>query len=438
MKFINQLTKISVVFGLVLFSLPALAGVQIETWQTSNGAKVLFVESKQLPMLDVEIAFDAGSARDGDRWGLASMTSGLIGTATSQLNEDQISQGFNEIGAQTGSSVNRDSASVSLRTLTRQPIMDKALALFAATLSDAEFDRSVYEREMKRAKIALQQRSVKPQVIANDKLWETLYQGHPYGHPVSGTIESIKMFKLDDLKAFYERYYVAANATIAMVGNISREKAEKIAEQLVQGLDKGQKPDALPQPKTVESQDIQIKFDSTQTYYSLTQLGVERGNSDYIPLFVGNHILGGSGFGSLLMEEVREKRGLVYSVYSYFAPKRVAGPFLIGLSTKNASAYEADQVVKETLDAFMDGFSQEKLDAIKENLIGGFPLRIDSNGKILGYLSMIGFYGLPLDYLDWFPKEVEKVSKQDVLKAWQKHIQPDNMVKIMVGNPVTN
>jgi len=167
----------------------------------------------------------------------------------------------------------------------------------------------------------------------------------------------------------------------------------------------------------------------------LAQLGIERGNPDYVALFVGNHILGGSGFGSLLMEEVREKRGLVYSVYSYFAPQKVTGPFVIGLSTKNASALEADKVVRDTLNGFLKGFSDEKLQAIKDNLIGGFPLRSDSNAKILGYISMIGFYGLPLDYLDWFPKQIENVTKQDILAAWHKHIKPAEMLNIMVGKP---
>ena len=135
------------------------------------------------------------------------------------------------------------------------------------------------------------------------------------------------------------------------------------------------------------------------------------------------------------MEEVREKRGLVYSVYSYFAPQKVTGPFLIGLSTKNSTALEADKVVRETLQKFLQDFSEEKLQAIKDNLIGGWPLRMDSNGKIVGYISMIGFYDLPLDYLESFPKQIAKVTKQDVLQAWKKHIKPNNMVEVMVGKP---
>jgi len=420
----------------MLLSFSSFATVQIESWQTKNGSKVMYVQTKQLPMLDVEITFDAGSARDGEYWGLAAMTSGLLGTTTSKLSEEQVSEAFNAIGAQISSGVTRDSATISIRTLTRPKILRTALTTFETLVSDSQFSQSIFDREMQRLKIGLKEKTVKPQVMSNEALWKTLYGSHPYAHPVSGTLDTVSKLDLNKLNAFYQKYYVASNAVISIVGNVDKKQAQHIAEQLTQNLKKGEKPAGLVIPKSINSkQNIKIDFDSTQTYYTLAQLGIERGHPDYAALFVGNHILGGSGFGSLLMEEVREKRGLVYSVYSYFAPKKVTGPFLIGLSTKNASALEADKVVRETLEGFLKGFTDAKLQAIKDNLIGGFPLRIDSNGKILGYISMIGFYGLPLDYLEWFPKQIEQISKQDVLKAWNKHIKPDQMLQIMVGKP---
>lgn len=419
-----------------IMSFSALANVKIESWYTDNGAKVMYVEAKQLPMLDIEMTFDAGSARDGKVWGLASMTSGLLGTTTSKLNEEQVSETFNAIGAQIGSGVTKDSASISLRTLTRPQIMQTALTTFESLVSDTQFSQDIFDREIQRLKVGLKQKAYKPQVISNDKLWETLYANHPYGHPTSGTLDSVEQIDIAKIKAFYKQFYVAANAVVSIVGNVDKAKAKAIANQLTANLPKGTKPPGLVTPKLKHQQEtIKIDFDSTQTYYSLAQLGIERGNPDYVPLFVGNHLFGGAGFGSLLMEEVREKRGLVYSVYSYFAPQKVTGPFLIGLSTKNASALEADKVVRETLDAFLKDFSEEKLQAIKDNLIGGWPLRMDNNGKILGYISMIGFYNLPLDYLDEFPKQVAKVTKQDVLDTWNRHIKPNNMVEIMVGKP---
>jgi len=234
-----------------LVCVPVYAGIHIESWQTKNGAKVMYVQSAQLPMLDIEMTFDAGSARDGNDWGLASMTSTLLGTTTSKLNENAISETFNNIGAQIGSGVTRDSASISLRTLTRPEIMKTALTNFETLVSDSQFSQSIFDREMQRLKIGLKQKSVKPQVIASDTLWKTLYGEHPYAHPTSGTLEAAEKINLDKVKAFYKKYYVASNALISIVGNVDKKQAQQIAEQLTQNLAQGQKPnDLLPPKKT--------------------------------------------------------------------------------------------------------------------------------------------------------------------------------------------
>ena len=428
-------SKVIVLLGL-FFSSASLATVQIETWKTSKGTKVLFVEAKQLPMLDIDVTFDAGSARDGENGGLANLTSSLIGTATSNLDEEQISEAFNDIGANLGSGASLDNTSLSLRTLTRPEIKQKALDRFVEVLTDSRFDQAIFDREIKRLKIGLRQKSVKPQVINREKLMETLYGDHPYAQPSSGTLASVENLSVEKIQQFYKTYYVANNAVISMVGNVSLAEAKAIAEKLTEKMPAGKKANPIAEPKvSYKAETIKVDFDSTQTYYAFAKQSVKRGDPDWVPLYVGNHLFGGSGFASFLMEEVREKRGLVYSVYSYFSPFKQNGLFVVGLSTKNASALEADKVVKDTLDGFLKDFPEEKLQAIKDNLTGGFPLRIDSNSKILGYITLIGFYDLPLNYLDWFPQQVEKVTKEDVLKAWRKQVVPEEMVTIMVGKP---
>ncbi|MDG4812564.1 pitrilysin family protein [Hydrogenovibrio sp. 3SP14C1] len=420
----------------LLLSLQVSATVNIQTWETTKGSKVLYVHAPELPMMDVEVLFDAGSARDGQKWGIASLTAGLIGTATPKHNENSISETFNKLGAQIGSSAGRDTASLHLRTLTRPEILTPALGLMSETLSQAIFRPSILAREKARLLIGLKQKSVQPQAIVSDAMWAKLYGDHPYAHPTVGTIKTVQKITPQQLTDFYHQYYVARNAQVTIVGAVDRTEAEKIAEQLTRNLPSGQKPAALPEPKPLkQAQNVLTRFDSSQTYYALAQLGVKRGDPDYYALFLGNHLLGGSGFGSLLMEEVREKRGLVYGVSSGFFPMKVAGPFQIGLSTKNSTAAEANNVVKKTLSDFMKDFSDQKLAAIKSNLIGGFPLRIDSNSKIAGYISMIGFYNLPLNYLEQFPKKIESISKADILKAWNKKIHPDKLLTVMVGQP---
>lgn len=425
-----------IAISLLMMPVWSWASIDIQTWHTSQGVKVLFVEAPELPMLDIEIKFDAGSARDGLQPGLANLTANMIGTGTKALSEQQISDGFNNLGAQFGSSVNRDSASFSLRSLTRESLLKPALAQFKQVVSQPSFPAEIYQRDRQRLMQALQQREEQPAQVAQVAFWEGLYEGHPYAHPVSGYLDTIDKIERDHLHEFYRRYYVQKNAQISMVGAIDRAQAEKIAEELVKDLEKGEvaadiyRPDALDQAKQT-----QIDFQAAQTQYLAGQIGVERGHPDYYALFLGNHLLGGSGFASLLVEEVREKRGLVYSVYSYFAPMRVAGPWIVGLSTQNSQASEADQVVKQTIAAFMQDIDEQKLADIKSNLIGGWPLRLDTNGKILGYISMIGFYDLPLDYLTAFPQEIERLTKAQVLAAWQRHIDPERLFTLMVGLP---
>lgn len=435
------ITSILMSLSLSLFPLNAWSSVQIEQWHTQNGAKVMYVHAPQLPMLDIQVSFDAGSARDGQQWGLASMMTTLLGLQTKTHSEEVLSDQINALGAKVGGSIDRDMASYTLRTLTRESILIPALDLFHDTIVESTFDESIFERERNRVLVGLKQQQLAPSSIASNAFWAMLYGDHPYAHPVAGNIERVKALKLEAIQAFYNQYIVSSNALISIVGNVDKRQAQHIAENLLKGLPAGKKPAILEAPSSSQkvlsaSERHQIiEFDSTQTHFKQGQLGVKRGDPDYYALFLGNHLLGGSGFGSLLMEEVREKRGLVYGVSSGFAPMRQPGPWLVGLSTKNKSAMQAKTVVNQTIKAFMKGFDEKHLQAIKDNLVGGFPLRIDSNGKIIGYITMIGFYDLPLNYLEEFPKAISELSKQDVLEAWSRHMDLKSMKSIMVGKP---
>ncbi|SFR61517.1 pitrilysin family protein [Thiomicrospira sp. ALE5] len=423
--------------GLILsMSWPVFAQLDIQTWQTQQDVKVMFVATPELPMMDIELVFDAGSARDGAQPGLANFTGNMIGLATSQRNEQAIADGFNDLGAVFDSNVNRDMTSFSLRALTREPLLTAALDLFAEVITDAEFPADIMQRDRVRLLQAMQQADEVAGQYARKVFWERLYQNHPYAHDVAGQQEVIEQLTPLDLEAFYRQFYVAQNAQIAIVGDLTRAQAEAIAQKLSERLGTGVKAPALAKPEPVTPGLEVVEFTANQTQYFAGQLGVERGHPDHYALFLGNHLLGGSGFASLLVEEVREKRGLVYSVFSFFAPLREAGPWMIGLSTANNQAQEADQVVKETLLGFLEDFDDQKFADIKQNLLGGWPMRFDTNSKILGYISMIGFYDLPLDYLEAFPAAIAELEKEDVLAAWRRHIHPDKLFTLMVGQPV--
>ena len=187
--------------------------------------------------------------------------------------------------------------------------------------------------------------------------------------------------------------------------------------------------------KLAKEQNIFIEYPSAQTHILVGQPGVKRGDSDYFPLYVGNHILGGGGMVSRLFSEVREKRGLSYSAYSYFSPMLFKGPFVAGLQTKTEQVDEAISVLLENIKNYItDGPTEEELVAAKKNITGGYPLRIDSNSKILNYVVVIGYYKLPFDYLDTFNSNVEAVTVDSIKDAFKRRINPDKLVVVKVGS----
>lgn len=408
----------------------------IKTWQTSNGSKVVFVEAKELPMLDVRVVFDAGSARDGKLPGLASFTHNMLDKGAGDWSTDQIAERIDSIGASISGSVARDMAVLSLRCLTDQVIQDKALTTLQAILQQPRFPEQELDRERKQLLIGLQNEQQSPSEIADKLFYKNLYANHAYAMPVNGDTQSAKQLSRDALVKFYKQYYVASNAVIAMVGAVDEARAKEIAEQLTSGLPKGHKAEKIAGVTELKNSiAVNHQHPSTQTHVMIGQPGMMRGDKDYFALYVGNHILGGSGFSSRIVEQVREKRGLAYSSYSYFIPMRDKGPFLMGLQTKNTQAPEALKVLRETLDGFLkEGPTEDEMEHAIKNITGGFPLRIDSNKDIVGYLAMIGFYDLPLDYLQNFNQQVKRVTRKQIMQAFQSRIHPDRMITVMVGD----
>jgi len=276
----------------------------------------------------------------------------------------------------------------------------------------------------------------KPGTVASKAFYRALFGEHPYATPQGGTLESLPTISREQVVAFYKRHYVAKNALVVIVGALDRQGAEQLAKRLVSRLPMGEKSRELPKVKILEQEKvISRSFPSSQSHILMGQPGMHRGDPDYFVLYLGNHILGGSGLVSLLFEQVREKRGLSYSVYSYFSPMRRDGPFIAGAQTQNAKAREAMDVMRATLKRFIDkGPTEEEVTAAKKNITGGFPLRIASNGKIVGYLAMIGFYGLPLDYLDTFTGRIEAITAEQIQDAFRRRLHPERFVTVVVGD----
>ncbi|MEN8259933.1 MAG: pitrilysin family protein [Pseudomonadota bacterium] len=413
----------------------AHAGPVIEHWNSERGGRVYFVHADDLPLVDIRVVFDAGSARDGKRYGVASLTSSLLDTGAKNWDADAIAQRLESVGARLGSGVSRDSTWLSLRCLTRPDILEQSLDTVSAILGSATFAQKDFDREKARVIAALHQREESPAVVARDLYFQALYGEHPYAHPSEGTLASAQGLTRDHIVEFYKQYYVAANAVVVIVGDVTQKQAKNLADQLLSGLPKGARAVSLPEvPDPDAGESKRVEFPSEQTHVYSGMAAMARNDPDYFPLYVGNHILGGSGLVSRISEEVREKRGLSYSAYSYFSPLLRKGPFTMGLQTRNDKVDEALAVLNRTLADFIDkGPTEEELIAAKKNITGGFVLRFDTNQKLTEYVAMIGFFGLPLDYLDTFSDKVEAVTRAQITDAFRKRIHPEKFKTVLVG-----
>jgi zinc protease len=386
-------------------------------------------------MVDIQVVFDAGAAQDSDLPGIALLTNSMLSEGAGDLTANQISAGFDDVGAQFASSSERDMASLSLRVLTEETALTTALELMTTVLTKPTFPQDAFERLQKQMLIGLQGEKQSPSGIADRAFYKAIYSEHPYASMPAGTAEVVPHLTVKSIQKFYKQYYVARNATVVIVGAVTKEQAKGIAGQLLSGLAEGEMANPKAQVKDLaESKQVVLEHPSTQTHILMGQPGISRDDKDYFPLYVGNHIFGGSGLVSLLSNEVREKRGLSYSAYSYFMPMHEKGPYQLGLQTRNDQAQEALKVMKDTLAAFIiTGPTQQQLTAAKQNITGGFALRLDSNSKIASYLAMIGFYGLPLDYLETFKTKVNSVTTAQIKDAFSRRVHPETMATVMVG-----
>ena len=399
-------------------------------------------------MLDVQIDFDAGSRRDpSDKAGLASVTAGQAGKGVAAksgmraLDENALGEAWADLGAQYGSSAGGDRLSFSLRTLTEPDLLAKAIALAARQMGEPAFAGSVWERDRQKAIANLKESYTRPGTLAGRAYSQAVYGNHPYGY--EPTEASVGRISVADMQEFYASGVHACRARISMVGAVSRAQADAISQQLLARLPQTAcaalpalpvVPEVAPLAQAMQKN---IAFDAAQAQVLMGQPGYKRNDPAFFPLLLGNYILGGGGFVSRLQNEVREKRGLTYGAYSNFSPGLHAGAFTVSLQTRPDQAAQALDVARSVVKDFVaNGPTELEVKAAKDNLIGGFALLIDSNRKLLGNISNIAWNDLPLDYLDTWTQQVDKVTLQDIKTAMAAKLQPDKMVTIVLGgNP---
>jgi zinc protease len=426
-----------------LFAVSAHAVLPIQAIPLSNGTKAYLIQTNTIPMVDIEISIDAGSRYDPkDQSGLASLTAAMLTRGiewqSGILNEAQQADAIAELGASISASATGERAIVRARSLSKTDIFDPLLQLLVASVSKPIFDPSILIREKQRISAAIQEGDTKPEVVLQKRFRQEVFGSYPLAQ--SPSVESIAAIKEGDLKRFHQDFYRQDRVIVNIVGNVDPARARQIAEQITNALPaQGPVIPALPplERSPIEPQSkrlIRIPFQTQQTHIAMGMTAITRDNPDYFPLLVGNYVLGGGGFVSRLVGEVRDKRGFAYSVFSYFQPGRDTGTFEAGLQTRNDQAEQALNVLQETIARFIeDGPSDAELAAAKANLINGYPLRLDSNRKLLDNLSAITWNQLPLNTLDIWTQQVAAVKKDDVSNAFKRHLDMRRMISVLVG-----
>ena len=421
----------------------AQAILPIEQLDSYKGAKAYLVQTKALPMVDIEISIDAGDRYDPTgKSGLADMTAALMKYGvrgnTGVLTEAQIADEIADLGANIGLSVSGERAILRIRSLSRKDLRDRAVQLAAAMLSSPIYDPKIVEREKQRTITSLREAETKPEFVLEKRFKKLVYGNYPLAD--TPTVQSIAAVRATDLMQFHKQFYRGDRMVISVVGDVDRSQATEIVQALLKQIPETGSPIAkLPElnrspVEPLDQREIKIPFDAQQAHIAMGMTAVARNNPDYFPLLVGNYILGGGGFVSRLMSEVREKRGLAYSVFSYFAPGKENGIFQAGLQTKSEQGALALEVMSSTIAKFIaDGPTPSELIAAKSNLVNGYPLRIDNNRKLLDNVSSIAWNDLPLDTMDIWTKQVEAVTLDQVNAAFQKYLAMDRMKIVVLG-----
>lgn len=422
---------------------PALAALPIEQWTQPSGARIYWVRSDALPMLDVRVDFDGGSRRDpAGQAGLAAATAMMLGRGVeayqgqAALDENAVAEAWAALGAQWTAIATLDRFSITLRTLTDPDVLDRAVALAARHLAAPAFDAAVWARERERLIASWREAQTQPDTLAWERYAQAVYRGHPYG--VQATPDTWAAIDPAAMREFYRRHVRACDARITLVGAVSRAQADAIAARLLAGVAAH---GCAPLPKLPEvaplaqSEDIRLPFPgAAQAHILVGRPGIARHDPDYLPLLLANHIFGGGGFTSRLMREIREQRGLTYGVYSQFLAGRHAGAFTVALQTRPDQADEAVALVHEALRRFTaEGPTEEEIAAAKDSLINSFALRLDSNRKVLNEVAAIAWSDLPLDELETWRTRLAAIDRETLLRAWRRVVDPQRLVTVVVG-----
>ena len=398
-----------------------------------NGAVLLVSEQRSLPLVLVRVVLDAGSRRDPvGKPGLAHLTADLVTEGTATRSAQEIKDQIDFIGASLDADAEQDYAVLSLQVLRKD--LDAGLDLLADVLLHPTMRPDELARRREAVLATLRSQEDDPTTVAQKAFQRTLFGDTPYGHPVEGTTESVSALSRADIQHFYSTYYRPAGAGIVVVGDVSTDEARTALQRVLGTWDGTPAPPFVYPPFTPPAaQTLRIDRPVTQAGIVLGDLGIARDNPDYEAIQVMNYILGGGGFSSRLMDNIRTQAGLAYSVGSFFAAGKSPGPFEIVMQTKNASVTDAITRARQQVEQIRSApVSDDELQEAKRYLTGSYPLRLDSNAKIADFIAQTWFYGLGLNYADVYIARVEAVTSDDVTRVARQYLHPERFIEVVV------
>ena len=401
-----------------------------------NGLKLIVIEHHELPVVAFRLVLRSGSTSDPPgKAGLANLTAGLLRKGTKTRSATQIAEEIDFVGGALGAGSGLDATYATCQVLAKH--FDVGLDLLSDIILDPTFSEDEIERLRKQTLAGIKQQKDDPDNVADEKFREFVFGDHPYGRPPEGTEESIAQISREDITAFHKSHYVPTNAVLAVVGDVkAKEAEEKVEAKLARWKAAQIASPALVEPPPIKGYQILLvdKPDLTQTYIRVGHLGIEKKNPDYFAVKVMNYILGGGGFASRMMDEIRSKRGLTYGIQSVFDPGKLEGAFEVSTFTQNDSTAAAITAVIEEIKKMRLGeVTDKELEETKSFYSGYFPLQFETPGQIATQILDVELYDLGENYLRDYRKNINAVTKQDVLRAAQKYLDPENLKLVVVS-----
>jgi zinc protease len=440
---VRRLARLDIALSLAVLTLLLLVtsirpahAMKIQSVKSPGGIEAWLVEDHSVPLMALKFAFEGGNSQDPvGKEGLANFITAMMDEGAGDLTSEQFQERMEDIAMRMSFEDAKDAMHGSFETLTVN--RDAAIELLRLAVTKPRFDATAVERIRGQLLASLVYADRNPDKVAAREWYATAFAGHAYARPANGTKESVSAITRTDLEDYRRRVFATGNLKVVAVGDIDAATLATLLDKVFGGL--AAKPDLFPVAMTVPvprgTQKV-VEMDVPQSVAVFGLGAMARKDPDFMPAFVMNQILGGGGFASRLMEEVREKRGLAYSVYSYLQPFRHASIFSGGVATKNESIAQSLDVIRAELKRMADsGPTPAELDNAKKYLTGSYALRFDTNGKIASQLLGIMIEGLGQDYVDKRNAQVDAVTMDDIKRVAQRLLKTDDLIVTIVGRP---